>query len=85
MQIKTFTQFLVCLILGIGILVPAAAQMVPLSGESTEVFVAPSLVLNHVDDARLVSLTGNVHPMALAKFDKGRVDPGKLLSAWFWC
>ena len=79
MQIKTFTQFLVCLILGIGILVPAAAQMVPLSGESTEVFVAPSLVLNHVDDARLVSLTGNVHPMALAKFDKGRVDPGKLL------
>ncbi len=79
MRIKTFTQSLVGLILGIGILVPAAAQTVPLSGESAEVFVAPSQVLNHVDDTKLVTLIGNVHPLAQAKFDKGRVDPGKLL------
>ena len=79
MRIKTFTQSLVCLILGIGVLIPATAQKVTSSGEGVENSAVPSRVVEHVDDAKLVRLPGNVHPMAQAKFDKGRVDPGKLL------
>lgn len=39
----------------------------------------PSRVVEHVDDARLARLTGNVHPLAQKQFDKGLVDPDKLL------
>jgi subtilase family serine protease len=40
----------------------------------------PSRVVQHVDDARLSRLTGNTHPLAQKQFDKGLVDPDKLLA-----
>jgi len=39
----------------------------------------PARVASRVDDADLVILPGNTHPLAQAKYDQGLVDPNKLL------
>jgi len=66
MRIGSFTQSLVCPMLGIGVPIPATAQKLTVSGETAENSVVPSRVVDHVDDAKLARLTGNVHPMAQA-------------------
>jgi subtilase family serine protease len=81
MRIRRFTQVLAGLVMGIGMVIPATAQS--LSGENAENQTVPPQVIDrvvdHVDDARLVRLAGNVHPMARPESDKGRVDSNKLL------
>jgi len=39
-----------------------------------------SRVVEHVDDAKLVKLTGNTHPLARAKYDQGPVDLARQLA-----
>ena len=83
MRIRRFTQVLAGLFLGVGLAIPAAAQESSLTGESAETQSVPprvsDRVVDRVDDARLVKLNGNVHPMARPESDKGRVDSNKLL------
>ena len=83
MRISRFTQVLAGLVLGIASAMPATAQQSGLSGERGEFEAAPLRVMDRiveqVDDAKRVSLAGNVHPMARTEFDMGRVDPNKLL------
>jgi len=79
MRARKSTRVLAGLVLGIGLAISVTAQRTPLSGDTAELSTAPSRVLEYVDDARLVKLTGNVHPMARSEFDMGRVDPNKLL------
>jgi hypothetical protein len=83
MRIRRFTQVLAGLFLVVGLAIPAAAQESGLTGESAEIQSVPPRVLDRivdqVDDARLVKLNGNVHPMARPESDKGRVDSNKLL------
>jgi len=39
--------------------------------------VAPAIrIVDSIDETRLVKLSGNIHPLARARFDKGRVSPG---------
>jgi microcompartment protein CcmL/EutN len=83
MRIGRFTQVLAGLFLGIGIAIAATAQQSSRSSDSAEAqTVLPRVadrVVDHVDDARLVELNGNVHPTARPESDMGRVDPNKLL------
>ncbi|HEX4322130.1 MAG TPA: choice-of-anchor D domain-containing protein [Acidobacteriaceae bacterium] len=77
MRIQSFVPVAVCLALGIGSCVPAAAQI---ASESVQPAISvPSRVIDHVDDSRLVRLTGNTHPLARPANDKGLVEPSKLL------
>jgi hypothetical protein len=83
MRIGSFIQVLGGLFLAIGTAIPAAAYQSSLSGDSAESQTVPlpviDRVVDHVDDARLVRLSGNVHPMARPESDMGRVDSNKLL------
>src|SRR5580704_10963970 len=82
MRIRRFTQVLAGLFLVVGLAILAAAQESSLTGESAETQSVPprvDRVVDRVDDARLVKLNGNVHPMARAESDKGRVDSNKRL------
>jgi subtilase family serine protease len=83
MRIRRFIQVLGGLFLGIGMAIPAAAHQSSLSGDSSEAQMVPPPVIDrivdYVDDARLVRLSGNVHPMARPESDMGRVDSNKLL------
>ena len=83
MRIRKITRVLAGVILGIGIMIPAAAQELNLSGESTPPQgLAPRVtdrVVEPVNDAKLARLSGNVHPMARWESDMGRVDSSKLL------
>ena len=47
--------------------------------QSEAVPTVPSLVVERVDDAKVTKLRGNVYPMARAEFERGSVDPNKLL------
>jgi subtilase family serine protease len=58
-------------------LIPVAAQKATLPDERTLVPVVPSLVVERVDDRRLVKLSGNTHPMARPEFNKGLLEPSK--------
>jgi hypothetical protein len=83
MRIRRLIQFLAGLFLGIGISIPATAQTSSLSGDNAGTQSTSSRiedrVVGPVDDARLIKLTGNVHPLARPEFDLGRVDSNKLL------
>ena len=83
MRIRRLIRFLAGLFLGIGISIPATAQTASLSGDNAVIQSASSRiedrVVGPVDDARLIKLTGNVHPLARPEFDLGRVDSNKLL------
>jgi len=83
MRTRRFTQVLAGLFLGIGIAIPVTAQHSSLSRDRAEFEAAPPRVMDRVveqvDDARRVRLSGNVHPMARAQSDMGRVDSNKLL------
>ncbi|MGD0892843.1 MAG: choice-of-anchor D domain-containing protein [Terracidiphilus sp.] len=76
---KSLTQIVVYLALGIGVTIPTAAQTAIPFGHSADTAPVPSRVLEQVDDSKLVKLAGNVHPLARPEFDKGPVDPNKLL------
>src|ERR1700761_2187291 len=77
MRIPSFIPVAVCLALGIGSCVPAAAQV---ASESVQPAISvPSRVVEHVDENRLVRLTGNTHPLARPANDKGLAEPGRLL------
>jgi hypothetical protein len=58
-----------------------ASVAVMVSAGSAGVFaqkaVVPSRVVSAVDDSQTVRLTGNVHPLARAKYDQGPVDDGQ--------
>ena len=83
MRINRFTKVLAGLVLGIASGMPATAQQSGLSDDRTEFEAVPSSVVDRVveqvDDVKWVRLGGNVHPMARADFDMGRVDSNKLL------
>ncbi|WP_263353985.1 choice-of-anchor D domain-containing protein [Acidicapsa acidisoli] len=74
MRVFNLTHVLAFLVIGIGMVVPATAQ-----SAGSDSLAVPSRVVEHVEDAKVVTLAGNVHPMARKEFDKGRVEPGKLL------
>ena len=77
MRIPSFVPVAVCLALGIGSCVPAAAQI---ASESVQPAISvPSRVVEHVDESRLVRLTGNTHPLARPANDKGLAESSKLL------
>jgi hypothetical protein len=73
MRMERLTQVLGCSILGIGLTIPVTAQK---STGTTEVSdtVVSSRVVERIDEANLVSLHGNTHPLARSKYDQGLVD-----------
>src|SRR5271155_2066326 len=75
MRIQSAAQRLACLVLGIGIAVPATMQSSAQSDPAANNAVEPSRVVERVDDARRVTLTGNPHPMARPRYDQGLADP----------
>ena len=80
MRISNVAQGMVCLLMGIGSLVPGMAQKAAdPSMDAVEFRPVLSRVVDHVDDSRLVTLVGNTHPMAQPKYEKGLVESGKLL------
>jgi len=79
MRTRRLTEVVAGLVLGIGLTIPATAQSTALSGETAGLATTPSRVVEYVEDGKLVRLTGNVHPMARAEFDVGRVAPDKRL------
>jgi subtilase family serine protease len=80
MRTSFFPSVAACLVLGIFASIPSTAQTAALSDAQSNVALpVPPRVVEHVDETKLVKLTGDVHPMARAAFDKGRVDPNKLL------
>ena len=60
----------------LGIAIPSTAQNVSTIADSQPTI---SRVVENVDNSKLVKLTGGVHPLARAEFDKGPVDANKLL------
>jgi subtilase family serine protease len=58
------------------VLLLAAFTFAPASASAQCTTAAVSRVTTFVDDTARVSLAGNVHPMARAEFDQGRVDDG---------
>jgi hypothetical protein len=79
MRSRNAARIVACLVLGICAWIPATAQKVIDAGASAVAPVVPSRVVERVDDARLVKLTGNTHPMARPEYDKGLLETGKLL------
>jgi hypothetical protein len=80
MRSQFVARIVAYLALGIGIVIPATAQQIALAGETAAaVPTVPSRVVEHVDDTKLVKLTGDVHPLARSTSDNGRVDPNKVL------
>ena len=79
MRLKTWLNVLAALGLGLVMAIPGTAENAagvwPVAGLSG----VPSRIVEQVDDARLVTLVGNVHPRLRAGTDLGRVDPGRLL------
>ena len=75
MQVRSVAQSVACLIVGIGLTVPAIAQNRVLVESNTVQPAVPTRVLEPVDESRLVKLTGNTHPMARPQFDRGLADP----------
>ena len=59
------------LLAGLLVCTPVVAQ---LSGSDYEAAVIPSRVVQRIDETRLVTLPGNVHPMAKSAFDQGLID-----------
>src|ERR1700722_13134981 len=54
---------------------PPASGSVRIVLSSESIAPPPSRVVEAVDDRRLATLTGNVHPEARPQYDMGRVDP----------
>jgi subtilase family serine protease len=82
MRMNRLTQSLTGLVLGIGFAIPVMGQDSNLSRDLADQAAAPRVVdrvVAAVDDARVVTLQGNVHPMARPELDMGRVDSNKLL------
>ncbi len=81
MQTRKFTHVLAGVSLGIAL--AATAQRARVNEQSPEVQAAQARaedrVVEDVDDARLVRLAGNVHPLARPELDMGRVDQNKVL------
>ena len=67
------------LTLVIGVAQLATAQAISPSSAGAQLSTVPSRVVEYVDDRRLVTLTGNVHPLARPDLDLGRADANKLL------
>jgi len=57
----------------------AVAQAAIAANAQPRASLVPSRVVERLDDARVVRLSGNTHPSARPEFDKGPVDPNKLL------
>jgi len=60
-----------CCVFALGISEQNSAK-----AQASEVEETPSRVLQSIDDAKLVRLTGNTHPLARQEDEVGRVDPG---------
>jgi hypothetical protein len=80
MRFENVIRVVVCLAAGICAWLPVNAKKAVVSGgDGAGSPAVASRVVAHVDEARLVRLTGNTHPMARPEFDKGLVEPGKML------
>src|SRR5450631_3957793 len=79
MRMRSVWQMVVCLVMGIGAGIPAIAQEPIIRGGGWVMPVAQSRVIGPVEESRMVKLVGNTHPMARPAFDRGLVNPGKLL------
>jgi hypothetical protein len=69
------------LTLAVCAVVPISAQrVISLSAsQASSAPVVPSRVVDRVDDTQLVRLPGNTHPMARPEYERGLVEPTKLL------
>ena len=76
-----FTRLAACLVMATAAWIPASAQSAILAGGSDDNFAqpTPSRVVERLDEARVITLAGDVHPLARPDFDRGPVAPGKLL------
>lgn len=70
--------FLPALTIALTLLVAASQPLLSIAQDAA-IPAVPSRVVSRVSDASLVTLKGNTHPLARPEFDKGLVDPGKLL------
>jgi len=69
-----------CLALALFLAVSLRAQQAAVSEISDlDQGAIPNRVIAPVNDARLTTLVGNTHPLARKAYDKGPVDPGRLL------
>jgi hypothetical protein len=75
MRNKGVVQIIAGLVLGICAWIPATAQKANIPGGNMGEPVVPSRVVERIDDTRLITLTGNTHPMARPEFDRGLADP----------
>jgi len=74
-NIIVFVNFL----LSLGILLAfsglrLAAQTKPASAETAQIAQVPARIIQAIDETQLVTLKGNVHPLARAEFDQGAVS-----------
>ena len=53
---------------------PVLAQTTPNSASATTSSAKPSRITQAIDEKQLVRLRGNVHPLAQAKFDQGKIN-----------
>ncbi len=73
LQTKKLPLMLAALVLAVTPCVSAVEQTASPSQPAVEVAV-PSLVVGAIDEAKRVTLVGNTHPKATARFEAGRVE-----------
>jgi len=69
MRIQNLVKSFLPVVVGVGLILPATCQ------EAVTPSRVPSLVVQRVDESKLVGLRGNTHFLARAEFDRGLVDP----------
>src|ERR1700722_5209377 len=68
-------RMLGCVVVAWGFTWSLAAQQPELAGQTPGSGEAPVRIVESIDDAQMTTLKGNTHPLAIARFDKGRVSP----------
>src|SRR5271163_4459225 len=70
-----FVNFLVSFAILLGLSASrVAAQTKPGSAETAQNTQVPARIIQAIDETQLVTLKGNVHPLARAEFDQGTVS-----------
>ena len=77
MREQRLFKTMMCMVLGIGLALPAVSEQTTLGG--LEALPVPSRVVEHVDNARTIKLAGGVYPLARTEYERGRVAQSKLL------
>jgi subtilase family serine protease len=69
-RVASISKIAVCCVLALGISEQNLAK-----AQASEAAETPSQIVQSIDDAKLVRLTGNTHPLARQEDEVGRVDP----------